>query len=421
MARRKVLLMYVIAWFTAIGTVLRYVSRSRSFPESVPAETLRVLAVLFAAFFVLLFIEPWLTQRSTRYTHVYLFAQSVIVTAVSLLTPNVDYFATLIIVLVIQALAIFPFDVGLRWVVALTVLMTILMIYGHPIDQGLPLAVIMSMIYLFIAAFVAVASEADRAREDAESARKESDRLLSELRTTHEQLKASAAQLQAYAEQAEELAVTRERHRLARDLHDSVTQSLFSLTLFTQAALERAEVGDLHRVKQSLARIADTAQRGLKEMRLLVYELRPLALADAGLVGALQQRLEAVEGRSGVHTRFLVEPSGDVELPAELEEELYRITQEALNNTLKHANASSVTVTLAVTPSATNGQHLQLEVADDGCGFDPQTVGAKGGLGLTSIRERVASMGGELNVISSPGQGTVLRVDVDLSETEKLS
>jgi signal transduction histidine kinase len=276
------------------------------------------------------------------------------------------------------------------------------------------------MIYLFIAAFVAVASDAERAREDAEAARKESDRLLSELRTTHEQLQASAAALQTYSEQAEELAVTRERNRLARDMHDSVTQSLFSLTLFTQAAVERAEVGDLNRVKQSLARIADTAQRGLKEMRLLVYELRPLALADEGLVGALQQRLEAVEGRSGVHTRFLVEPPGEVELPAELEKELYRITQEALNNTLKHANASSVTVSLAVTPSATNGQHLELEVADDGCGCYPQTAADKGGLGLTSIRERVASMGGELNVISSPGQGTVLRVDVDLSDTEKM-
>ena len=138
---------------------------------------------------------------------------------------------------------------------------------------------------------------------------------------------------------------------MARDLHDSVTQSLFSLTLFTQAALERAEVGDLDRVKQSLARIADTARRGLKEMRLLVYELRPLALEDEGLVGALQQRLEAVEGRSGVQTRLLVEPQGEVELPADVERQLYRIAEEALNNALKHANASSVTVRLAVTPS----------------------------------------------------------------------
>jgi signal transduction histidine kinase/sugar lactone lactonase YvrE len=237
-----------------------------------------------------------------------------------------------------------------------------------------------------------------------------------------EQRTAELLQTEEALKQSEmEKAITGERNRLARDLHDSVTQSLFSLTLFTQAALERAEVGDLDPVKQSLARIADTARTGLKEMRLLVYELRPLALEDEGLVGALRQRLEMVEGRSGVQTRLLVVPEGDVELPAAIEKELYRITQEALNNTLKHANASSITVRLAITPSVMNrdGRHLELEVSDDGCGFDPQAVGDKGGLGLTSIRERVEGLGGELNVVSSPGEGTALRVNVNLSDTEE--
>jgi signal transduction histidine kinase len=418
--RRKTLVTYVLAWCVAIGTALRYLSRSRIYPESVPPDVLRALAVLFALFFALLLIEPWLTRRSLRYAHIYLLAQSVIVVAVSVMTPEVDYFATLIMALVIQAMVILPLRIALRWLVGLTALMAILMLYGHPFDQGLPLVIIMAMAYFFIGAYAAVTRDAEVAREEAEAARKKSQDLLVELQAAHEQL-------QAYAAQAEEMAVTTERNRLARDLHDSVTQSLFSLTLFTQAALERVEVGDLDRAKQSLARIADTARRGLKEMRLLVYELRPLALEGVGLVGALQQRLEMVEGRSGVQTRLLVEPEGDVKLPPNLEEELYRIAQEALNNTLKHANASSVTVRLAVTPSATNGgvgarpdgRHLEFEVSDDGCGFDLQAVGDKGGLGLTSIRERVEGLGGELNVISSPGQGTALRVAVPLSDTEK--
>jgi signal transduction histidine kinase len=409
---RKTLVTYVLAWLVAIGTAIRYLSRSRSYPESVPPDVLRALAVLFALFFALLLIEPWLTRRSLRYAHIYLLAQSVIVVAVSVMTPEVDYFATLIMALVIQAMVILPLYIGLRWLVGLTALMAVLMLYGHPFDQGLPLVIIMAMAYFLIGAYAAVTRDAEVAREEAEAARKKSQDLLVELQTAHEQL-------QAYAAQAEEMAVTTERNRLARDLHDSVTQSLFSLTLFTQAALERVEVGDLDRAKQSLARIADTARRGLKEMRLLVYELRPLALEGVGLVGALQQRLEMVEGRSGVQTRLLVEPEGDVKLPPNLEEELYRIAQEALNNTLKHANASSVTVRLAVTPSATKGRHLELEVSDDGCGFDPQAVGNKGGLGLTSIRERVAGLGGELNVISAPGEGTALRVDVPLSDREK--
>jgi signal transduction histidine kinase len=106
--------------------------------------------------------------------------------------------------------------------------------------------------------------------------------------------------LQAYTTQAEELSVAAERNRLARDLHDSVTQSLYSLTLFTQAARELAEAGNLERTQHNLARIADTAGQTLKEMRLLVYELRPLALTDVRLIEALQHRLDAVEGRSGV-------------------------------------------------------------------------------------------------------------------------
>lgn len=365
-------------------------------------------------FFLLLLIEPRLSRRSLRYAHLYLIVQSVIVIVLSLMTPGVDYFSALFLALVLQAMLIFPLFVGLRWLVALTGIMVILMLYGHPFGQGLPLAIIMTVANLFIGAYAAVTRDAEIAREEAEAARKESRKLLTELQAAHREL-------QVYAAQAEEMAKAAERNRLARDLHDSVTQSLYSLTLFTQAARERAEVGDLDPVRQSLARIADTARRGLKEMRLLVYELRPLALEDEGLVGALQHRLEMVEGRSGVQTRLLVEPEGDVKLPAAMEKELYRIAQEALNNTLKHANASSVTVRLAVTPSAMNpdGRHLVFEVSDDGCGFDPQAVADKGGLGLTSIRERVEDLGGELNVVSSPGEGTALRVDVHLSDTEK--
>jgi signal transduction histidine kinase len=111
-------------------------------------------------------------------------------------------------------------------------------------------------------------------------------------------------------------------------------------------------------------------------MRLLVYELRPLALEDMGLIGALQHRLEMVEGRSGVKSQLQIEPGGEVELPEATEQELYRIAQEALNNALKHSHASSVVVRLSATPSAVNpdSQHLQLEVSDDGSGFALQAI-----------------------------------------------
>jgi signal transduction histidine kinase len=424
MARRKTLVTYLIAYFFTIATALRYLSLSGSQPEKVPSDIRWALALSLAAFFMLLVFEPWLSRRSPRYTHLYLVVQSVIVSIVSLLTPGVDYFSALFLSLILQAMLVFPLGIGLRWLAVLTIIMAALMLYGHPFSEGLPLVIIMSVANVFIGSYAAVTREAESARAEAEAARKQSQELYDELQDAHEQLR-------AYAAQAEELAVTSERNRLARDLHDSVTQSLYSLTLFTQAAHERAEAGDLERVTHTLARIADTARRGLKEMRLLVYELRPLALETEGLVGALRQRLEMVEGRSGLQTRLLLEPDEDIELPAHVEKELYRIAQEALNNALKHAHATSVTVRLAVTPAlasrgapvepsgqVTDGQRIEFEVSDDGCGFDPWAVVDKGGMGLTSIRERAEGLRGALSLSSAPGQGTTLKVDVYLSNRE---
>lgn len=156
-------------------------------------------------------------------------------------------------------------------------------------------------------------------------------------------------------------AILEERQRLARDLHDSVTQSLYGLTLFTQASREWAAAGDLERVESQLARIAETAQQALKEMRLLVYELRPFNLQSEGIVSALNRRLDSVERRAGVDARLLAEVEGD--LPPIVEETLYRIAQEALANALKHAHASRVSVHLH-----TRDGWAKLEVVDDGMG-----------------------------------------------------
>jgi signal transduction histidine kinase len=158
----------------------------------------------------------------------------------------------------------------------------------------------------------------------------------------------------------------------------------------------------LERVEQYVGRLGETAQQALKEMRLLVYQLRPLALEAEGLAGALQHRLDAVEKRGGVQARLVVE--GLVQLPARVEEALFRIAQEALNNALKHAAASAVTVTLC------GGDGLVgLEISDNGQGFDPALASA-GGLGLTSMRERVEQLGGAFELQTEPGGGTTVRV-----------
>ena len=204
-----------------------------------------------------------------------------------------------------------------------------------------------------------------------------------------------------------ELAVLEERHRLARELHDSVTQSLYSLTLFAEAGRRLAGSGELEQLTDYLVELGQTAQQALKEMRLLVYQLRPAALDTEGLIGALQQRLDAVEKRTGVEARLILD--GIIELPPSLEEELYHLSQEALNNALKHAAATSVTVRFA-----SDGESIDLEIEDNGRGFNPEMVSQSGGMGLVGMREREERLGGSLAILSSPGNGTKVKVSTRL-------
>ncbi len=207
------------------------------------------------------------------------------------------------------------------------------------------------------------------------------------------------------AQQAEAAAVVQERQRLARELHDSVTQLLYSQVLFSGAGLKVLRQGNLPLAEQHLARIEQAAQQALKEMRLLVYELRPSNDLDEGLDRALQRRLEAVEKRSGIEARLVVQ--GEVHLDPPTVAALYRIAEEALNNTLKHAHASAVQVTLRA-----KDDQFTLEIVDNGRGFDlsePQ----KGGMGLVNMRERAAALGGQLELSSAFGQGTRVAVRID--------
>lgn len=207
-------------------------------------------------------------------------------------------------------------------------------------------------------------------------------------------------------QQARQLAVVEERNRLARDLHDSVTQSLYGVTLFAEAADRLLSSGDKDLAIEHLRELRLTAQESLREMRLLIFELRPLILGEHGLAAALQARLEAVEGRSGLETAFTVEGE-DHQLPAEVEDGLYRIAQEALNNTLKHAQARHIDVYLRWEPSP-----MVLEITDDGVGFDPAVARQQGGLGLQGMEERAAQLGVRLSIQSQSGQGTRVRVEV---------
>lgn len=196
-----------------------------------------------------------------------------------------------------------------------------------------------------------------------------------------------------------------ERQHLARELHDSVTQALFGVTLHAEAASRLLAFGDVAVAAGYLRDLQATAQEALDEMRLLIFELRPQILEQQGLVAALQERIDMVEGRAKVEVTFTVE--GERRLTSDLEQTLYRIAREALNNVLKHARASAVHVALCYDPAL-----VVLEIGDDGVGFEPKCVRDKGGMGLRGIEERVEQVGGHLSIQSAPGTGAVLRIEV---------
>jgi signal transduction histidine kinase len=209
-------------------------------------------------------------------------------------------------------------------------------------------------------------------------------------------------------EQAEQSAAIAERNRLAHELHDSVTQSLYSVTLYAEAAARLLTAGKHLDAADHLRELRDTAQEALREMRLLIFELHPPALEKSGLAGALQIRLDAVEGRGGMQTDLQVE--GAEKLPPPVQVELYHIALEALNNVLKHAKARHVRVTIRFLDTATC-----IEVEDDGVGFELTVAQGSGGLGLEGMKERAQRIGAKLQVQSAPGQGTKVAVEAPLT------
>jgi len=189
-----------------------------------------------------------------------------------------------------------------------------------------------------------------------------------------------------------------ERARLVRDLHDSVTQKLYGLLALTEAAQAGLEMGSTEMSTKVLVPIGEHARQALKEMRLFLYELSPSNLKKDGLIAALSQRLDAVEGRADMVRK--IKSDDNIPLTIEQQEEFFFIAQEALNNTLRHAHAKSVEINLKQSK-----KHIILEIEDDGLGFDIDDY-KQGGIGLRSMRERSDKIGATLKMHSKPGNGT---------------
>ncbi|KOT96727.1 MULTISPECIES: GAF domain-containing sensor histidine kinase [Streptomyces] len=206
-------------------------------------------------------------------------------------------------------------------------------------------------------------------------------------------------------ERSRELTIAEERSRLAHELHDAVSQKLFSLRLTAQAATALVD-RDPARAKDELHQVATLAAEAADELRAAVVELRPAALEEDGLVATLRTQIQVLDRAHGARVTFT--GRGVKALPAAQEEAMLRVAQEALHNALRHSGADHVEVTLH-----RRGAGAVLRITDDGSGFDPHTVRRAGRhLGLVSMRDRAGGAGGRLTVRSTPGEGTTIEMEV---------
>lgn len=231
------------------------------------------------------------------------------------------------------------------------------------------------------------------------------DRELIELLAAHAAIAITNARLH---EQSRELSILSERNRLALELHDVVSQKLFSLVLTAEAAgtlLDR----DANAARDQVAKLRELARQALDELRSLIFELRPPELERDGLAGALRKHVDVLR-RLGPGEIGLELDAGPEPNPSR-DSEILRIAQEAIQNAIRHAGAEHVTVRM----QSDNG-HLSLEVSDDGVGFDPDAAEVRSKhLGLTSMEERARRLGGRLEIRSAEGSGTTVRLETEIA------
>ena len=351
---------------------------------------LLLLSTILVVYGILLGIFPLFTKGSPFKAHLYCGIQSFLTIGAMLLFYELDFFAFLFLPLAGQVMFVFPRRTAFGWIFFFGIATVIGQFIQFGGLEGL------SFSFLYLAGLFLIASFSNLMLS-ANEARLQSDQLLDELQQVH-------SQLQEYAGQAEELATANERNRLARELHDSVAQTLYGLTLQAEAASRKLNVGEIAEVAGYLREIRDSSQQTLKETRLLIFELRPPVLENEGLVPALRARLESVESRSGLKTQIYLQEVG--RLRDRIESGLYGISNEVLNNILKHAHATEVRISLEK-----KDNKIIMEISDNGVGFDSASLETHGGLGLKGMRERAEQFGGDLQIQSNE-KGTRVKVEV---------
>jgi len=339
--------------------------------------------------FLLLYVsESAAERRFSRYFPIYLAFQTALVFLL-LATPGFpDFHATLFALLSMQVMLHLSTRLGAIWMGFCAIGMGVIFYKPYGVFPAIAFSLIYTAGNVFLGAYTL-------ATRRAQAARQRNQALVDELQQANRQL-------QAYSTQLEQLAITRERNRLARELHDSVTQTVFSMTLVVQTAtllLKR----DPQKVSAHLERLNQLSRSALAEMQVLISQLGPENAANEGLEDKL--RLHLASSRLPQDLSVSLDVQGNQPLEAAEEQSLFRIAQEALNNIVKHSQASQAHIRLNLT------EPFWMEIADEGIGFDPTQTRGSGRVGLDSMHERAAEIGWELQIKSSPGAGTHIRVE----------
>jgi len=349
------------------------------------------------AYGLLLFAETWMTRQknlglfhSKNLQLVYLFLQSSLVIGLLAVSTLEDFFALLFIPLSLDAVSFFGRRYGFACIAVFSLATIGALLFS---DEGPLFGLAMGIFYSGMCIlFGGYAHQVQKA----EAAHEQNQRMFNELQTAHHQL-------QGYADQVASLAVEHERNRLARDLHDSVTQTVFSMNLAAQSTRILLEK-EPPRASGQLLRLEELAANALSEIQSLVTQLRPRSVAEEGLPTALRRLVSERQERDGLQVSL--EVRGEGTLSEEVSTGLYFIAQEALTNVAKHSGTRAATVRL----NLDTGESC-LEIEDRGLGFDPQaTLNQRGHLGLAGMSERAREIGWSLSVESRRGQGARIRV-----------
>jgi signal transduction histidine kinase len=348
-----------------------------------------VAMALLAGYGMLLFGKTCRVRRdrlSPKSTFVYLLLQSILVIGVLIVSSYEDFIAMLFIPLSLDAVSFFGKRDGFIGIAILCMGMILTLLFS---DVGLLFGLVMGILYSGICLLMGgYAYQVQKAR----AAQDQNEQMFNELQTAHRQL-------QGYADQLASLAVEHERNRLARELHDSVTQTVFSMNLAAQSAsmLLHKEPG---RAAGQLLHIEELAASALREIQSLVSQLKPRSILEEGLPSALRRL--AMEQRARYGLQVSLEVQGEEMFSERVAVTLYSIAQEALINVAKHSGVCEANVRLHI-----ERDRSCLEIEDHGRGFDPDVaIDQRGHLGLAGMFERAVEIGWSLAVCSRPGQGT---------------